>query len=295
MVLVVLALIAVIAGLAVFIFMQQAAGTQQAAETQQAAAMQQAAAAAQKATASRQAADAARQAANKAAQQATAAQQAAAAAAAQQAAQQAAAAAAAQQAAAAAREAAQEAARKAAQEAARKAAQEAARKENVFGDTCQGLANKYGVVSGVTFGWAPKWAQEYWQRTGEYKNRIAKDAGDRPCSHSIDGNSTNSAVFGNSCQGASNRYLARPGDGVAMPSFAGEWWVKNNCSTKPQPLDVGKNDPSLFGTSCDGLKGRYGVIAGRTFGRAPTWAQQWWQRTGQYAGRTATDKGASPC
>jgi len=165
---------------------------------------------------------------------------------------------------------------------------------DAFGSSCQGMANKYGVISNVTFGWAPTWAQDWWQRKNKYKDRIAKDASDKPCYHIIDSDNPTPEAFGSTCQGASNRYMAHPGYGRSMPKWANQWWVSNKCATSPTPLDD-KEDPSIFGESCDNMRGRYGVIPGKTFGGAPKWAQDWWQRAGKYSGRMATDKGSSKC
>jgi hypothetical protein len=152
-------------------------------------------------------------------------------------------------------------------------------------DSCQFMADYYGIKANQHFGWAPPEAQAWWMQNGCNKNSttlISTQCQNAATLYTIKAN----VSFGNaptnvqrwwqdnncnknpSCQGLSDTFGVEAWVGFgSAPQIAIDWWVATNCGTRPaiaQPV-------------CQRAADRFAIVGGLSFGYAPSFISSWWQ------------------
>jgi hypothetical protein len=132
----------------------------------------------------------------------------------------------------------------------------------LFVPECQRVSDAFGV-DGVTWGFAPPEVQSWWTANGcATKPKASSDL----------------------CQKASEIYAIGNNGFEYAPTSVQQWWLANKCNTNPITSE----------TLCQRASDMYGIVAGVTWGSAPSYIRSFWT-SGSFGGCNTVPHGLNAC
>lgn len=104
---------------------------------------------------------------------------------------------------------------------------------------------------------------------------------------------TQAANGGKACSGDTSE--SRACNTNACPKIQVQKKPQTTAAAAATTKGIATTTPDVFDRSCQKMANMFGVVSNKTWGTAPTWAQDWWRAKGKYKSRQSTDNGAKPC